>query len=143
MMNKFLATGRLGQDPEVRYGNDGGNAVARFSLAIDKMDKDHTTGFINCVSFGKQAEFVEKYFRKGMKIEFEGHVSPGSYTNKDGAKVYTFDFVAERVGFAESKGDGQKSEGQSRQTSNTPAPAPEDDGFMDIPDGIDENLPFN
>lgn len=139
MMNKYLATARLGADPEVRYA-EGGNAIARFSLAIDKMDKEHSTGFINCVAFGKTAEFAEKYLRKGTKVEFEGHVSPGSYTNKDGVKVYTYDFIAEKLGFAESKSS------QGNSTSSAPAepaaPA-SDDGFMEIPDGIDEELPFN
>lgn len=137
MMNKFLATGRLGQDPEVRYSQEG-NGVARFSLAVDKLDKEHTTGFINCVAFGKLAEFADKYLKKGVKIEFEGHVAPGSYTDKDGNKRYTFDFVAERMGFAESKNSGSG----NTNAASTPAPS-DDDGFMNIPDGIDEDLPFN
>ena len=139
MMNKFLATGRLGGDPEVRYSQDG-NGVARFSLAVDRMDKEHTTGFINCVAFGKIAEFAEKYLRKGTKVEFVGHVSPGSYKNKDGVTVYTYDFIAESLSFAESKA----SQG-GNAASAAPAKASEpvdDDGFMNIPDDIGDELPF-
>ncbi len=138
-MNKTLFTGRLGMDPEVRYTQEG-TGIARFSLAVDRLDKEHTTGFINCVAFGKLCDFTEKYLKKGVKIEFEGHVSPGSYTDKDGNKRYTFDFVAEKLGFAESKNT------QGASNNSAPAPAPEpgnNDGFMSIPDGIDEDLPFN
>ncbi|MBO5623995.1 MAG: single-stranded DNA-binding protein [Butyrivibrio sp.] len=139
-MNRCIFTGRLAKDPEVRYSQgEKPTAIARFSLAIDKQDKEHNTGFINVVAFGRLGEFSEKYLKKGMKIELESHVVPGSY-EKDGKKVYTFDFQADKIDFAESKKESQGNVGNS-------APAPsgvdEDDGFMDIPDGIEENLPFN
>ncbi len=139
MMNKCLFTGRLTRDPEVRYSQgEKASAFARFSLAIDKQDKEHTTGFINVVAFGRLGEFVEKYLKKGIKIELESHVTPGSYTNKEGAKVYTYDFVADKIDFAESKSSQGGNSG-----NQTPLVEEEDDGFMDIPDGIDDELPFN
>ncbi len=139
MMNKCLFTGRLTRDPEVRYTQgEKASAIARFSLAIDKQDKEHTTGFINVVAFGRLGEFAEKYLKKGIKIELESHVSPGSYTNKEGAKVYTFDFVADRIDFAESKSSQGGNSGNQTSVADE-----EDDGFMDIPDGIDDELPFN
>lgn len=140
MMNKCMFTGRLTKDPDVRYTQgEKPSAIARFSLAIDKQDKEHNTGFINVVAFGRLGEFSEKYLRKGMKIELESHVVPGSY-EKEGKKVYTFDFQADKIDFAESKNSSQNSGGNAQ---SAPANASEDDGFMDIPDGIDEELPFN
>ncbi|HIW20661.1 MAG TPA: single-stranded DNA-binding protein [Candidatus Dorea intestinavium] len=146
-MNKVILMGRLTRDPEVRYSQgDNPLAVARFSLAVDrrfKRDGDQTADFINCVAFGKQGEFMEKYFRKGMRAVVSGRIQTGSYTNKDGVKVYTTDVVVEEVEFAESKG---VSEANAGAFSNTPSPEPKvdaGDGFMDIPDGIDEELPFN
>ncbi len=140
MLNKCIFTGRLTKDPEVRYSQgEKANAIARFSLAIDTQDKEHTTGFINVVAFGRLGEFSEKYLRKGTKIELESHVKPGSYTNKEGIKVYTFDFVAEKIDFAESKSSSQGNKSSSDNADRDD----EDDGFMDIPDGIDEALPFN
>ncbi len=140
MMNKCLFTGRLAKDPEVRYSQgEKPTAIARFPLAIDKQDKEHTTGFINVVAFGRYGEFSEKYLRKGTKIELESHVVPGSY-EKDGKKVYTYDFQADRIDFAESKRESQGSAGNSQPAHSG---ADEDDGFMDIPDGIDAELPFN
>lgn len=146
-MNKVILMGRLTRDPEVRYSQgDNPLAVARFTLAVDrrfKRDGDQTADFINCVAFGKQGEFMEKYFRKGMRAVVSGRIQTGSYTNKDGVKVYTTDVVVEEVEFAESKG---VSEANAGAFSNTPSPEPKvdaGDGFMDIPDGIDEELPFN
>ena len=140
MMNKCMFTGRLTKDPDVRYTQgEKPSAIARFSLAIDKQDKEHNTGFINVVAFGRLGEFSEKYLRKGMKIELESHVVPGSY-EKEGKKVYTFDFQADKIDFAESKNSSQNNTGNAQ---SAPANASEDDGFMDIPDGIDEELPFN
>lgn len=137
MMNKCLFTGRLGGDPEVRYSTgETPRAVARFSLAVDKQDKEHTAGFINVVAFGKIGEFAEKYLKKGMKIELESHVTPGSYTNKEGQKVYTFDFVADKIDFAESKQTAQAK-------SDSKAITEDEEGFLEIPDGIDEELPFH
>lgn len=148
-MNKVVLMGRLTRDPEVRYSNgEKATAVARFTLAVDrrfKRDGDQNADFISCVAFGKSAEFIEKYFRQGMRVTICGHIQTGSYTNRDGQKVYTTDVVVEEQEFAESKAASEekrnKGGGQSAQTSG-PATAA-GDGFMKIPDGIDEELPFN
>ena len=145
-MNKVILMGRLTRDPEVRYGGANNNAVARFSLAVDRRFKregdEQTADFINCVAFGKTGEFIEKYAHKGTKFVVEGRIQTGSYTNKDGNKVYTTDVVVENVEFAESKnsqGGGSNFGGNSDFTPSSDA----GDGFMNIPDGIDEELPFN
>ena len=145
-MNKVILMGRLTRDPEVRYGtNSQGNqsAVARGSLAVDrrfKREGEQSADFINIVAFGKTAEFIEKYGKKGTKFVVEGRIQTGSYTNKDGQKVYTTDVVVESVEFAESKSSGSAT---STSTTNFDAQPDPGDGFMDIPDGIDEELPFN
>ncbi len=135
-MNKVILVGRLTRDPEVRTGGANNTAVARFSVAVDRKFKrdgdDQTADFINCVAFGKTAEFMEKYFKKGMRIGIEGRITTGSYTDKEGKKIYTTDVTCENVEFVESKRD-----------NDNPAPQPDNDGFMNIPDGIDEELPFN
>lgn len=139
-MNSVNLTGRFTRDPDIRY-TDAGATIARFSLAVDRRFKQEggpTADFINCVAFGKTAEFIEKYFRKGMKMEVSGRIQTGSYTNQDGNKVYTTDVVAEQVGFAESKSAGQSHSGETAAS----APAPGEDGFMAIPDGIDDEIPF-
>ena len=140
-MNKCMLMGRLTRDPEVRMSGD--TAVARFSLAVDrrfKKDGEQTADFINCVAFGKTAEFIEKYGHKGTKFVVEGRIQTGSYTNKDGQKVYTTDVVVEQVEFAESK--NSSSEGGATETSNNSAST--DTSFMNIPDNVeDEGLPFN
>ena len=143
-MNKVILMGRLTRDPEVRY-TDGGVSIAKFSLAVDrrfKRDNGPTADFFNCTSFGKQAEFVEKYLRRGTKILLSGRIENNNYTNKDGEKVYSIQIVTEELEFAESKAAA----GQSAQGHHEPAgtPAPEvGDGFMGIPDGLDdEELPF-
>ena len=144
-MNKVILMGRLTRDPEVRYSNGGEQplAIARFSLAVDRRQgrtEEQTADFINIVAFGKTGEFVEKYLRKGTKIALTGRIQTGSYTNKDGVKVYTTEVVAEELEFAESK----NSNGNNGNTGFTPAPnSHADEGFMNIPDGIDEELPFN
>lgn len=144
-MNKVILMGRLTRDPEVRY-SQGANAtaVARYSLAVDrrfKRDGEPTADFINCVAFGRTAEFAEKYFRQGLKVVVTGRIQTGSYTNKDGVRVYTTDIVVEEQEFAESKA---ASENHSYQASPMPSPSADiGDGFMNIPDGIDEELPFN
>ena len=144
-MNKVILMGRLTRDPEVRY-SQGANAtaVARYSLAVDrrfKRDGEPTADFINCVAFGRTAEFAEKYFRQGLKVVVTGRIQTGSYTNKDGVRVYTTDVVVEEQEFAESKA---ASENHSYQASPMPSPSADiGDGFMNIPDGIDEELPFN
>ena len=149
-MNKVILMGRLTRDPEVRYSaGDNAMAIARYSLAVDRRRRanggadEQTADFINCVSFGKTAEFAEKYLRKGTKMLVTGRIQTGSYTNKDGVKVYTTDVVVEEQEFAESKGTGEANRG-SFQAAPAPAPAFDaGDGFMNIPDGIDEELPFN
>lgn len=135
-MNSVQLLGRLTRDPDVRY-TDGGSTIARFSLAVDRRFKQEggdTADFINCIAFGKTAEFIERYIFKGTKIALNGRIQTGSYANKDGVKVYTTDVVVENVEFAESK--------NSNAGNSTPAPAPNGD-FMSVPDGIDEELPFN
>ncbi len=150
-MNKVILMGRLVRDPDIRYSNEeNATAVARFTLAVDrrfKRDGEQNADFISCISFGKSAEFAEKYLRKGIKLVVTGRIQTGSYTNRDGNKVYTTDVVVEEQEFAESKkaseansGSGQSNQ-NSRQSMNTPEPG--SDGFMNIPDGIDEELPFN
>jgi single-strand DNA-binding protein len=152
-MNKAILIGRLTRDPEVRYSQgENSTAVARFTLAVDrrfrKAGEQGEADFIGCVAFGKQAEFVEKYFKQGMKMVLSGRIQTGSYTNKDGQKVYTTDIVAEDIEFAESKGNNGSGDSgyQSSGTRSNFRPEPSTamgDGFMNIPDGIDEELPFN
>lgn len=148
-MNKVILMGRLTRDPDVRY-TQGENpmAIARYTLAVDrrfKREGEATADFISCVAFGKQAEFAEKYFRQGIRIVITGRIQTGSYTNRDGNKVYTTDVVVEEQEFAESKNAQNGAEGSSNTQSNTVAgqPTVDPDGFMNIPDGIDEELPFN
>lgn len=142
-MNKVFLMGRLTRDPEVRWTTgENAMAIARYTLAVDRRftrnNEEQTADFINCVAFGKAGEFAEKYFQKGTKIAVSGRIQTGSYTNKDGVKVYTTDIVVEEQEFAESK---------NASSGNAPAGRPEPDaagdGFMNIPDGIDEELPFN
>ncbi len=151
-MNKVILMGRLTRDPEVRYSQgENSTAIARYTLAVDRRfrrnnDGEQTADFIGCVAFGKSAEFAERYFRQGLKIIVTGHIQTGSYTNKDGQKVYTTDVVVEDQEFAESKAVSDANAGSFRQAAPASAPAPVSDagdGFMNIPDGIDEELPFN
>ena len=147
-MNKCVLMGRLTRDPEVRYTQgDNASAVARFSLAVDrrfKKDGEQTADFINCVAFGKTGEFIEKYGCKGTKFVVEGRIQTGSYINKDGQKVYTTDVVVEQVEFVESKAASAQNGNQNASTPTRPNVAQNDsDGFMNIPDAIDEELPFN
>lgn len=144
-MNKVILMGRLTRDPEVRYSQgDNSMAIARYSLAVDRRFKrdgdEQTADFINCVAFGKSGEFAEKYLHKGTKIAVVGRIQTGSFTNRDGQKVYTTDVVVEEQEFAESKNSGGGS-GTSNTSANNNTPSA--DGFMNIPDGIDEELPFN
>ena len=136
-MNKVILMGRLTRDPEVRYSQgENSTAIARYTLAVD-------------VAFGRSAEFAEKYFRQGLKVIVTGRIQTGSYTNKEGQKVYTTDVVVEDQEFAESKAVSDANAGSFRAAAPSPAPAPATpvsdagDGFMNIPDGIDEELPFN
>lgn len=140
-MNKVILMGRLARDPDIRWtqGQDA-RCIARYTLAVDrrikqKSENQQTADFISMVSFGSQAEFIEKYIKKGTKIVISGHIQTGSYTNKDGVKVYTTDVVTESVEFAESK----KAAGENSQN----APETDADGFMNVPDEIDDELPFS
>ncbi len=155
-MNKVILMGRLTRDPEVRYSQgENATAIARYTLAVDRRfnrnGDENSADFIGCVAFGRNAEFAEKYLHKGTKIALTGRIQTGSYTNRDGVRVYTTDVVVEDQEFAESKNsannagynnggyqNGGFAEGPSGQQPAAPA-----DGFMNIPDGIDEELPFN
>lgn len=140
-MNKVILMGRLTRDPEIKSSQgEKSTTIARYTLAVDrrfKRDGDQTADFINCIAFWKSAEFAEKYFHKGTKVVVTGRIQTGSYTNKDGQKVYTTDVVVEDQEFAESKATSQ----QNQQNNSTPAT--DSDGFMNIPDGIDEEMPFS
>ncbi|MCI8401480.1 MAG: single-stranded DNA-binding protein [Lachnospiraceae bacterium] len=166
-MNKVVLIGRLTRDPEVRYGQGGNQtAVARFSIAVDrrfKREGEPDADFFNCTAFGKQAEFVERYLHKGIKMVVVGRIQNDNYTNRDGQQVYSVRVMVEELEFAESKnaaagGDnfgggfggnnfsgGSANSGSGYGASGSrPAPAPVGDGFMNIPDGVeDEDLPFN
>lgn len=146
-MNKVILMGRLTRDPEVRYTQgEQPMAIARYSLAVDRrfarnnQEGQQTADFISCVAFGKNGEFAEKYLHKGTKIAVEGRIQTGSYTNKDGVKVYTTDVVVESQEFAESKNAQSGNGGSEGGYANSQQPQA-DDGFMNIPDGIEE-LPF-
>lgn len=147
-MNKVVLMGRLTRDPEVRYSaGENALAIARYTLAVDrrfKRDGEASADFISCVAFGRTAEFAEKYFRQGIKIAVSGRIQTGSYTNRDGQKVYTTEVVVEDQEFAESKNASDNSGFASSAPSPAPTPsAASADGFMNIPDGIDEELPFS
>ena len=156
-MNKVILMGRLTRDPEVRYSQAAEPlAIARYTLAVDRRfqrrdnsGNEQTADFISCVAFGKNGEFAEKYLKQGTKIAITGRIQTGSYTNKDGNKVYTTEVVVEEQEFAESKNAGGNNGGYSAPQHNNPAPSANTsdlgsaDGFMNIPDGIDEELPFN
>lgn len=139
-MNKVILMGRLTRDVQTRY-TEGAEpmAISRFTLAVDRRTQRNQEGqsadFISCVAFGKTGQFFERYGQKGTKFVIEGRIQTGSYTNRDGQKVYTTDVVVETAEFAESKAAADNN--QSR-----PQPTPNDDGFMYIPDGIDDELPF-
>ena len=145
-MNRAILMGRLTRDPEVRYtSGEKSMAVARYTLAVDRRGRGNNSGeqtadFINIVAFDKAGEFAERYFRQGMGVLVSGRIQTGSYTNKEGQKVYTTDIVVDSQEFADSKGAGS---GSGSGSSAAPS-APMGDGFMNIPDGVeDEGLPFN
>ena len=156
-MNKVILMGRLTKDPDVRYSQgETASCVARYTLAVDRRfarrdsQDAQTADFIQIVAFGKSGEFAEKYFRKGTKVIVTGRIQTGSYTNKDGVKVYTTEVVVEEQEFAESKNSssnggnfGGYNNAPSSAPANDPTPAAAGDGFMNIPDGIEEELPFN
>ena len=159
-MNKVILCGRLTRDPEVRYSQGAEPmAIARYTLAVDRRrgrsndPNEQTADFISIVAFGKAGEFAEKYLKKGTKMLITGRIQTGSYTNKDGVKVYTTEVVVEDQEFAESKNNASNggnfdysansAPAPASAPSNDPTPAAAGDGFMNIPDGIEEELPFN
>ena len=147
-MNRVILMGRLTRDAEIRYSQgESSTAIARFSLAVDrrfrKEGDEQTADFINCVAFGRTAEFMERFGRKGTKFVAEGRIQTGSYTNKGGQRVYTTDVVVESVEFAESKSAASGSDGGFTPADRPSPSQAAGDGFMNIPDGIDEELPFN
>lgn len=143
-MNKAIIMGRLTRDPEVRWTQAGSSqeqmCIARYTLAVDRRQKDAGADFIPVVAFGKAGEFAEKYFKKGTKLVVTGRIQTGSYTNKDGMKVYTTEVVAEDQEFAESKAAAGQ---QGNEQAAARQPQTDNQGFMNIPDGIDEELPFS
>ena len=148
-MNKVILMGRLTREPDVRWtqGQDQ-KATARFTLAVDRRgsreENRQSADFISCVAFGKLAEFAEKYLMKGTKIVLVGRIVTGSYINRDSQKVYTTDVIVDEIEFCESKGAAGSNQNSQNGQQAAPAPYPTDDnGFMNIPDGIDEELPFN
>lgn len=145
-MNKVVLMGRLTRDPEIRYSQgENSLAIARFSLAVDRRFKrqgDTETDFFNCTAFGKQAEFVERYLKQGTKMLIIGRIQNDNYTNKEGQKVYSVQIIVEEMEFAESK-NASANTGNYQQDSRPMPSQAAGDGFMNIPDGIDEELPFN
>ena len=163
-MNRVILMGRLTRDPEVRYSQgERSMAIARYTLAVDRRGRrnqdgnEQTADFINCVAFDRAGEFAERYFRQGMRVLISGRIQTGSYTNRDGQKVYTTDIIVEDQEFADSKGAAGGNDGgygnsygssngyNNYQSNQRPAPSSAiGDGFMNIPDGVeDEGLPFN
>ena len=145
-MNKVILMGRLTRDPEIRYSqNENSVTIARFTLAVDRRFKrqgdDQAADFINCVAFGKTAEFVENYLKQGTKVVGCGRIQTGSYTNKEGQRVYTTDIVIEELEFAESKKSAQQYDTGS--AAQRPEPSETADGFVNIPDGLEDGLPFS
>ena len=149
-MNKVILMGNLTRDPEILYSQDENSlAIARFSIAVNRRfsrQGDTDTDFFNCTAFGKQAEFVEKYFKQGSRMLLTGRVQNDNYTNKNGERVYSVQIMADEIEFAERKStaDANASRGASNFGGGAPEPAmAADDDFMNIPDGIEDGLPFN
>jgi len=145
-MNKVILMGRLTREPEVRYSQGASQtAVARFTIAVDrrfKREGEPTADFLDCTAFGRQAEFIERYLHKGVKVVVCGSIQNNNYTNRDGQMVYGFRIMVDEVEFAESKNAQSGNEGGYTAPVRTPNTSISD-GFMNIPDGIDEELPFN
>ena len=152
-MNKVILMGRLTRDPGVRYSNSQNGdqlAIARYTLAVDRRfarrnggDDQQTADFISCVAFGRQGEFAEKYLKQGTKIAVTGRIQTGSYTNKEGQKVYTTEVVVEEQEFAESKANADSSQGGGYIPQSAPsASSASAEGFMNIPEGVNDDLPF-
>ena len=152
-MNKVVLMGRLTREPDVRYSQnaDGSMAIARYTLAVDRRRSrnsgagdDQTADFIGCVAFARAAEFAEKYLHQGTKVVVTGRIQTGSYTNRDGVKVYTTEVVIEEQDFAESKAAAAQNSNMGVSQPSAPQPsAAASDGFMNIPDGLEEELPFS
>ncbi len=144
-MNKVILVGRLTRDPEVRHSQgDNSTAVARYTLAVDrkfKRDNEPTADFIPCVVFGRLGEFAEKYFHQGIRISVSGRIQTGSYTNKDGVRVYTTEVIVEEQEFAESRAESEAN--RSGQQPTKPEEKVDENGFMNIPEGLEEELPFD
>ena len=145
-MNRVIMMGRLTRDPEVRYGQgQNGTAVASLSIAVDrrfKRDGDPDADFFDCTAFGKQAEFAEKYLKKGVKVVIEGRLQNDNYTNKEGQKVYSTRIIVDELEFAESKAASAANGGSVSTYEQPAAPAGAQDGFMTLPEGLDDELPF-
>ncbi len=145
-MNKAILIGRLTRDPDIRYTEGSQRTcIARYSLAVNRPARgegQQTADYISCVAFGKSGEFAEKYLSKGMKIAVTGHIQTGSYTNRDGVKIYTTDVVIEQQEFCESKAAGDRARG-SEGTQGEARDQADQDGFMNIPDAVEEDLPFH
>ena len=151
-MNKIILMGRLTRDPEVRYGGANNTAVARFSIAVDrrfKREGEPTADFFNCTAFGRTGEFVEKYLRKGTKVVLDGELQNDNYTNREGQMVYGMRIIVNNIEFAESKNASANNGGYDAPAGggySAPAPKPNTDagdGFMSIPEGVDDDLPFS
>lgn len=144
-MNKVILMGRLTRDPEVRYSaGENAMAIARYTLAVDRRvrkENEANADFIGCIAFGRNAEFAEKYFRQGMRVVITGRIQTGSYTNREGKKIYTTDIVIEEQEFAESRSASEQNRNFPDRNAGMKSDA--GDGFMNIPDGIDEELPFH
>lgn len=138
-MNKVILIGRLTRDVEMRYSaNSNNTAVATYTLAVNRLFKQNDgqeADFLRCIAFGKTAELAEKYLAQGLRVGIEGHIQTGSYTNKEGQKIYTTDIVVERQEFLEKRADGTQPDPNTAES--------QEDGFLNIPDGIDVGLPFN
>lgn len=147
-MNKVILCGRLTRDPDVRYSNgEKPMCIARYTLAVNRRfqkEGEQNADFINCVAFGKQGEFAERHLKRGTKIVVCGRIQTGSYTNRDGVKVYTTDVIVEEYDFAESRSsyDRNSTEKPNIREETAENQPPLDDGFMSIPEGIEDELPF-
>ena len=142
MLNQVVLMGRITRDPETRFIQNSNNSVTRFSIAVDRdykaaNEERPRTDFISCIAWNKTGEFISKYFKKGSMIAVTGSIETGSYTDKDGKKIYTTEIRVNKASFT-----GEKASGSSSEPDAAPHPAPDADGFMNIPDGIEEELPF-
>lgn len=148
-MNKVILMGRLTRDPEIRYGSSaqGDITIARFALAVDRRtrgrDGRSEADFLNCTAFGKLADFVEKYLAQGSKILLTGRIQNNNYTNREGQRVYSVQIIADEIEFAESKSAADSRSAGSAARPEPSVPSSAGDGFMDIPDGLEDELPFN